>query len=152
MKAGELCIRNVITADPGDSTIACARRMEEHGVGDLVVVEGFDGGVRPVGIVTDRDLVTRGLARGGAEAGRLHARDVMSERPLVAAEDDDIDAVLAKLRKNGIRRIPVVGSRGELVGILSLDDVMAWITEQMRDATALLDRQGGGLGAVVPRP
>ncbi|HVK74537.1 MAG TPA: CBS domain-containing protein, partial [Kofleriaceae bacterium] len=65
MKAGELCTRRVVTADPDEPITVCALRMEEYGVGDLIVVERSGETVRPIGIVTDRDLAIRGLGHGG---------------------------------------------------------------------------------------
>jgi CBS domain-containing protein len=139
MKAGELCTRTVVTAELGESVIDAARRMTDHDVGTLVVVDQRDGVARPVGIVTDRDLVTRALARGEPVAGVV--RDVMDDGIVTAREDDDVDTVLARLRQRAVRRLPIVDRAGALIGILSLDDIIGWISEELRDAARLIDRQ-----------
>lgn len=144
MNAGELCIREVVTATSGESVLDAARRMAEHDVGTLVVVERRDGAVRPIGIVTDRDLVTRALTRTDLRSDELTLQQVMRTDVITAQEDDHVDDVLAKLRQYAIRRIPIVNDRGELQGILALDDLQAWLGTQMNDATELVERQGRG--------
>jgi CBS domain-containing protein len=141
MKAGELCVRNVVTALADESLVDAARRMSDMGVGDLVVVEESASFVRPVGIVTDRDLVTRALASGDTVPARLSVRDVMQPAPVLAAEDDDVDQVLTKLEQNAIRRIPIVDRAGSLQGILALDDIITWISEMVSSITNIVDRQ-----------
>ncbi|MCA9676969.1 MAG: CBS domain-containing protein [Kofleriaceae bacterium] len=139
MKAGELCTREVVTAWAGESVVDAARRMRDHDVGTVVVVEDVDGVTRPVGLVTDRDLVMRVLARGEPLAALL--RDVMDPALVTATEDDDVDTVLARLRRRAVRRVPIVDRTGALRGVLSLDDIVGWISEELRDAVRLIERQ-----------
>jgi CBS domain-containing protein len=139
MKAGELCSRSVVTAYADESVVEVARRMSEHDVGALVVVDDTPAGPRPIGVVTDRDLVTRGLARGEPIASTV--RDVMDAGLVTASSDDDVDVVLAKLRQRAVRRVPIVDSGGALQGILTLDDIIQWISEELRTAASLIDRQ-----------
>lgn len=139
MKAGELCNRAVVTTTPYDSVVDAARSMSRHDVGSLVVIEEVGGTVRPVGVITDRDLAIRALARGEPVAGIV--RDVMDGDLVTAGEDDEVDAVLARLRRRAVRRVPIVGKDGRLVGVLTLDDIIGWISEELRDAAALIDRQ-----------
>jgi CBS domain-containing protein len=141
MNAGELCIRRVFTAEADESILAVAQRMTDDAVGDLIVVEQTHDGARPIGIVTDRDLVTRGLARAKDRAGELTVRDVMRDKLVTALEDEPIEVVLCRLKQQGVRRIPIVSRAGLLLGILTLDDIVVWIGEQLRDATGLLERQ-----------
>jgi CBS domain-containing protein len=140
MTSGELCIRRVITADRDETVVDAARRMTEENVGDLVVVERAADVTKPIGIVTDRDLVAGALARGTSEALGLRIADVMSE--LVTIYDDEpIERAFAKLRTYRIRRLPVVDRSGALQGIVTLDDLVAWIREQLDDAASVIDRQ-----------
>jgi CBS domain-containing protein len=139
MKAGELCTREVITATPDESVVEAARRMTRYDVGALIVVDDSDGVARPIGIVTDRDLVTRALVRGEPVASVV--ADVMDADVVTASVDDDVDAVLSRLRRRAVRRVPIVDRRGGLQGILTLDDIVGWISEELRDAAALIDRQ-----------
>jgi len=138
MKAGELCTRRTITADPGESVVDAARRMTKEDVGDLIVVEDIGGKVHPVGIVTDRDLVTGALSLGDTRTLSLDVRDVMQADLITAFEDEPIEAVLAKLKRRHVRRIPIVDREGVLQGVLTLDDIVEWIREQIDDASAAL--------------
>ncbi len=139
MKAGELCVREVATAEAGESVVDAARRMADVGVGALVVVEILNGAKRPVGIVTDRDLVVRALVRGEPLAAVV--LDVMDHTVVTAREDAEVEDVLATMRKQCVRRIPIVDDTGALTGILTLDDVVTWLAEQMAEVAGLLARQ-----------
>lgn len=141
MRAGELCTRQVVTARPDESVVVAARRMTEHEVGDVVVIDDAGGVARPIGIVTDRDLVTRVLVRPDPLAVVL--RDLV-DAPLVTADvDDDVDVVLARMRRHAVRRVPIVDATGALQGILTLDDLVGWVSEQLQDMATLLERQVG---------
>jgi len=100
--------------------------MAELDVGELVVVEERDGGARPIGSLTDRDLVVRGLARGGERVRELRVADLMRGDPITAREDEDVDGVLERMRRYSIRRMPIVDDAGHLQGMLTLDDIVAW--------------------------
>ena len=92
--------------------------MEELNVGVIPVCA--DGKV--VGMVTDRDIVVRGVARGLA-APTTALREVMSEQVETCFDDDPLDAATQKMEESKIRRLPVLDRQGQLVGILSLGDV-----------------------------
>lgn len=141
MNAGQLCKRMVATIDPGESVVSAAKRMRQDHVGDLVVVEEVEGGQRPIGILTDRDLVVSVLAAEIVDPGRLEVRDVIGQDLVTASEDEDLDEVLHRMRSFAVRRVPVVDGAGCLYGILSLDDVLEWIREDMAEAVAISRRQ-----------
>ena len=145
MRAGELCVRDVVTAFADESVIDVARRMAEFGVGDVVVVIAQRPSLpRPIGIVTDRDLVVHVLARTDRRPAEVKVADVMRRELVVAREDDDIESVVAKMRAQAIRRIPIVDERGGLQGMLSLDDVLGWMRDQIEATTKTVERQGHG--------
>jgi CBS domain-containing protein len=108
--------------------------MREKHIGYLVVIgpEGADGLQRPVGVLTDRDIVTTVVARE-ADPRSLRVEDVMTQQPVTASIADSIEKVLHDMRGIGVRRLPVVGQRGELVGVLSLDDVLDWLSGQLQN-------------------
>jgi len=140
MRAGELCVRDVVTALEHESVTDAARRMSQLHVGDLIVVVERGGALpRPIGIVTDRDLVVRVLARPDHPAATIS--DVMSRELVTATEDDDVEAVVARMREHSIRRIPVVDRDGGLQGIISVDDVLGWMRDQVHATTRLMERQ-----------
>jgi CBS domain-containing protein len=150
MTAGELCIRRVITADPEETVVAAARRMAQENVGDLVVVREVGGRAEPIGVLTDRDLVLGALAVGTPEALARRVADVMSP-PITAYADAGVDHVLHTLRTHKIRRLPIVDRDGGLQGILTLDDLVAWIREQLDDAADVVEHQAGVAGGSAPR-
>jgi len=118
----------VITAAPDTPVRELARRMSAHAVGSVVIV---DANQQPVGIVTDRDLCCRVIGRpSDFEATRASA--VMSTPLECARSDEPLEAVVERMRKRGVRRLPVLRD-GRLSGIVSLDDVLVWVSRQLDD-------------------
>ncbi len=144
MRAGELCIRDVVTAHEDESALVAARRMTQLHVGDLVVVQPRPfGPPLPIGMVTDRDLVVQVMARGRAPS-TTKVREIMHHEVVTVTEEEDIEAAAARMRAHAVRRLPVVDRNGALQGVLSLDDVIGWLGEQLQTATELLEKQSGG--------
>ena len=119
-QVSEVMTRGVRTLAPQDSIVSAARAMDELDVGVIPVCEGD----RVVGLVTDRDLVVRAIARGQAAAD-TPLLAVMSRNPRCCFEDEPLDAVLEQMRDARIRRLPVLDHAQRLVGMLSLGDVAA---------------------------
>lgn len=140
MAIGELCTRQVVIARREESARVLAELMRQHHVGDLVVVETEAAGQRPLGIVTDRDLVIEVLARQVAPES-VTAGDIMSSDLLTAREDEELAEALARMRHKGVRRLVVVDRAGHLVGILATDDVVELIAEQLSDLRGLVERE-----------
>ncbi len=128
--AGELCTRSVVVAQRALGLDDAARLMRTEHVGSLVVVDDSADGRVPVGLLTDRDIVTAVVA-GGVDVRTLRVEDVMSSGPVVARESDSLLDALANMRRAGVRRLPVVDQRGVLQGLLALDDVIELVGEQM---------------------
>lgn len=126
MNAGNVCKRGVVTVKPSDDLIAAAHAMREKHVGYLVVAEH----VRVVGVLTDRDIVVAVLAQE-VDARALKVGDVMTREPLLIEEEQSIEAVLCHMREAGVRRVPVVDRSGALSGVLSIDDVLERIAENL---------------------
>src|SRR4051812_7244009 len=108
----------VRTVAPTDTVLGAAQLMQAHDVGVLPVCTGN----KLIGMVTDRDIVTRGVARGRAPQ-TTQVSDVMSDEVRWCFEDQDIDEVLEEMRGSQVRRLPVVDRERHLVGMLSLGDV-----------------------------
>jgi CBS domain-containing protein len=105
-----------ISAD--DTVERAARKMRERGVGSLLVTR--DG--RPSGIVTDRDLVLRVLAEGIDPAARVGG--FATYEPVTVSVDDGIETAVQRMRVHGVRRLPIVDERGQVVGIVTADDLL----------------------------
>ncbi|HVY79604.1 MAG TPA: CBS domain-containing protein [Steroidobacteraceae bacterium] len=134
MNVGDICQHNVVTVRPFDELMVAARLMREQHVGYLIVVEPAfsEGTFQPVGVLTDRDLVVSVMARE-IDPRSLRVGDVMTREPMLARTDDSIAAALEQMRRIGVRRVPVVGDQGELLGVLSLDDVIHALVSQLGD-------------------
>lgn len=141
LTAGEICTRHVSYAERGMPLVEAARLMREHHVGCLVAVDEVDGLRKVVGVLTDRDIVVAVVARGVAPE-TLRVGDVMSADPVGAREDDSLIDLMRTMRAKGVRRVPVVGARGELIGIVTLDDVLTVLTEELGLLVAAIDREG----------
>jgi len=141
MTVGELCTRTVVVAGGNDPLLDAGRRMRDHHVGSLVIVEESDEGRRPIGIATDRDVL---LALVGVEPRRvedLRLADIMSWDLLTAREGDDVAGALERMRARGVRRLIVVDDRGVLQGILAYDDIVEWMAEQLSELAKLVTNE-----------
>ncbi|NNU45171.1 CBS domain-containing protein [Ramlibacter montanisoli] len=129
----DVMTRDVRTMKPSDSVVDAARCMDELNVGVIPVCDGE----KLVGIVTDRDIVVRGLAQKGEVQG-MKLADVMSGSVRCAKEGDDIDQVLGEMAEAQIRRLPVVDANQKLVGIVTLGDIAAKGPNEERDVGSSL--------------
>ena len=134
MNIGQLCIRNPITVRRSDELVKAAQLMREKHIGYLVVVdpEVADQSLRPVGVVTDRDIVISVIARE-TDPRTLRVGDVMTQSPVTVGATEPVDRALREMRRIGSRRMPVVGQRGELIGVLSLDDVLEVLAGELEN-------------------
>lgn len=124
----DVMTRNPRSMTPQDTLAAAAKVMDELNVGVVPVCEGD----RLLGMVTDRDIVVRGLARD-ADPKACKLADVMSGHVRTARQDDDVDEVLIEMSNAQIRRMPVVDAQDRLVGILSIGDIAAKSPEDEED-------------------
>jgi CBS domain-containing protein len=118
----------VVTASADTPVRELAALMRSRAVGTVVIV---DADARPVGIVTDRDLCCRIVARR-MDAEGARAAGVMSQPLHTASPDEPIEALVARMREHGVRRLPVVRD-GRLHGLVSLDDLLVWVSAQVDD-------------------
>jgi CBS domain-containing protein len=141
MTVGEICNRDVVVAPKDELIVDAAKRMRTSHVGDLVIVENSGGRHVPVGIVTDRDIVVSAVASNHDHINYLMVSDVMTRQIVTASERDTIESALKKMQEHGIRRLPIVDGTGILVGILTLDDVLRYLTGQQSELVALVARE-----------
>ena len=134
MTIGRICSRIVHVAQPGERVIDVARRMRHANVGTVVVV---DPQRRPVGILTDRDLVVRVMAEG-REPATTELTAVMTKELRVVAVDTSLEDTLRQMREVGVRRLPVVDGRGELLGIVSIDDIVELLAGEIGNVGRIL--------------
>jgi CBS domain-containing protein len=133
MNVSELNNPFVVTARRTTPLTEAARLMREHHVGSLVVVDESGKGRVPVGILTDRDIVVAAVA-AEVDPRTLTAGEVMSGELATVRAADSAEVALRLMRRRGIRRVPVVSEDGTLAGIVTLDDLLEKVAEQLSDA------------------
>ena len=131
MPISEICNREIIVVQLNDTALEAARLMRQHHVGDVIVIVEDSGGVRvPVGIVTDRDLVGEIMAPE-LDQMVITVGDIMAPGLATVKENTGVFEAIQYMRAKGVRRLPVVNDGGGLVGILTLDDLLELLAEEL---------------------
>jgi CBS domain-containing protein len=132
MTVGQICNRVVVYAFRNTPLPDAAKLMRENHIGSLVIVDESDRGRIPVGMLTDRDIAIAVVAQA-LDPRTLTAGEVMSGELVTANEQDDMLDTLQRMRRRGIRRVPVLTAAGALAGIVTLDDLLELVAEQLGD-------------------
>jgi CBS domain-containing protein len=132
MKLQQYCRHGVVAIDDAADVAAAAALMREKHVGFLIVFKEGDALRKPVGVLTDRDIVLQVTARD-IDPHAVTVGDVMTRQPLIAHEADELGDLVQAMRQSGLRRVPVVDARGALTGIMALDDVIDVIASLLGD-------------------
>jgi CBS domain-containing protein len=140
MPIGEICVRDTVVCDRNTTIVEAAQLMRQHHVGDLVVVEESGGKRIPVGIITDRDIVVSVVSMK-IDPSVFSVGDVVFGEMITIREDQGIFETMRQMRMHGIRRIPVVNEQGGLVGIVSIDDLIQLLAEEMGELAKLISRE-----------
>jgi CBS domain-containing protein len=118
--------RAVATAAETETVEQGARKMRDQGVGCLLVVRNG----RPSGVITDRDLVVRVLAKG-IDPTSAAIGDFVTYAPITVSIDDGIETAAERMRVHGVRRLPLVDERGDVVGIVTADDLLVLLGTEL---------------------
>lgn len=140
MSAGEYCNRDVVVIEKTETVREAINLMRKNHVGDVVVVEMRENVSIPLGILTDRDIVIEILAED-VDIDAVIVGDVMSDQLVTINEETQLVDVIKQMRIKGVRRLPVVNELGELQGILSVDDLLEIIVEQLSDIVGLVAKE-----------
>jgi CBS domain-containing protein len=130
----------VVIADRGISVLDGAKLMRQHHVGTLVVVKSSEGRTKPIGIITDRDIVLEVLGES-LKVDDVTLGDVMSHTLHQIDEGAGLYDAYTIMRSKGVRRLPVVNADDGLVGILSADDLVEIIAEQINELVGIISRE-----------
>jgi CBS domain-containing protein len=130
MPISEICNREVVIVQRNNTILEAAQLMRQHHVGDVVVVEERGGVKVPVGIVTDRDLVVEIMAPA-IDQTVITVGDIMVTELATVKENAGLSETIEYMRAKGVRRVPVVDKGGGLVGILTLDDLLELLAEEL---------------------
>jgi CBS domain-containing protein len=120
MKVADLCICDVAAVGPQASLTRAGSLMRKYNVGSIPVIDRND---RPIGMITDRDIAVA-LTQRNALPSEVLVDEVMTEGVAVCDLEDDVREVLRILGREQVRRLPVVDDRGQLEGIISIDDII----------------------------
>jgi CBS domain-containing protein len=138
MSLEEICRRDVVTLKKTSTLKEAARLMEQNHVGCVVITQD-NGKNRVAGIITDRDLA---LSLGSApDPQKMKIGDIMKSQPITAQKDDGIFEVTELMQEHGVKRIPVTNEDGSLFGIVSADDLLGLIAEEIRNLAQLAGTQ-----------
>ncbi|MFZ9886635.1 MAG: CBS domain-containing protein [Myxococcota bacterium] len=121
-KVRDVMTRNPLTMLPKATMLEAATSMRDANIGDVLVVDGDSGPLR--GILTDRDIVVRGLAEG-LDPSRTTLDDLCSHRLVTISPDEEYENAVRVMREARVRRLPVM-ENGRAVGIVSLGDLAVW--------------------------
>ncbi len=131
----DLASREVVTVPSTATLRQCAQAMRAGHVGSLILVDA--GSARPLGLVTDRDIILEAVAVG-LDVDTMTAGDIAT-RPLATVRDEDeLVEAMARMRECGVRRLPVVGVDGHLCGIVALDDIVAAVAEHATSIVSVI--------------
>jgi len=140
MTAGELCTREVVIAHRDEPLSTIARLMCDRQVGTVIVVQDEGARRTPVGVVTDRDVLRAQMTQS-ADLNCLSVGEALTPDPLLFREDADISTVIERLTARRVRRAPVVDGTGSLVGVISVDDVIPYLAEELSRIARIVSRQ-----------
>lgn len=138
MSLESLCRREIVCVNRSTMAIDATKMMEEKNVGSVVVVD-MD---KPVGILTDRDVVIR-LVNKGLEAEKTPVSDIMSPEIITLNKNTGLYEALEQIKdsKSAVRRFPIVDDNGSIKGIITLDDVIYLLGKEMSDVSIIIESE-----------
>jgi len=139
MSLDRFCRKEIATARPDDRVRNAAEQMRDKHVGALVVV---DGGGRPIGMLTDRDIACRVVA-AARDPASTSVESAMSGDLATIRRDRTIDEAVFSMRKNGVRRLPILDAEGKLSGLVAFDDLVVLIAGELGETVAALRNNRG---------
>lgn len=138
MSLESLCRREIVCVNRTTKVIAATKMMEEKNVGCVVVVDTD----KPVGILTDRDVMIR-LVNNGLEAEKTPVSDIMSQEIITLNQGTGLYEALEQIKdsKSCVRRFPIVDDNGSIKGIITLDDVIYLLGKEMSDVSEIIESE-----------
>ncbi len=130
------CRKDVVTVSPDSLAGDVAKLMQSMNIGSVVVTRNE----RPQGIVTDRDLVLRVIAEE-RNPQETRIRDIMSGDLVVLDEEMGLMEALAYVRTKGVRRMPVVDREGKLRGIITIDDIIRLLIDELSCIGTIIEEE-----------
>lgn len=126
----EFCTTDVAWCTRDATVLQAAELMRQKHLGDLIIVDDPNDEFRPVGLITDRDIVVKVI--GNELSASQTCVGGLMRAPLVTASDsEDSSVAIARMRQHGVRRLPITGRHGKLVGIVTLDDLLKQLRSEL---------------------
>ena len=138
--AGQICRREVVCAARDATVQSAAKLMRQFHVGTVVVIDEMKRRRMPVGIVTDRDVVVE-VNAVDLNPNVITVGDIMAPGLVTVREDEGLLEAMEIMRVKGVRRLPVVDRAGGIVGIISIDDLLEVLSEEMAGMTRIVGRE-----------
>ncbi len=140
MTIGEICNREVVYVSRDVAVNAACKLMRHYHVGSLVVVDESDGKRVPVGILTDRDVVVE-IDAMDLDAKVITVGDIMSPELTTVTESMGVHETVEIMRFKGVRRLPIVDAENRLVGIVTIDDLLEVLAEELTGIARIVARE-----------
>lgn len=137
MNIGYICQRRIVTIDRMRNLVEAAGMMRDHHVGALVVVDDTDDKSLVAGVVTDRDIVVGALA-SGENPSATQVGSLVNGRVFSVSEDVALDDAIGVMRNAGVRRLLVTDSEQQLIGVVSLDDLMDALASEFNGMVSVI--------------
>jgi CBS domain-containing protein len=128
MSLQRFCKRLIVTVHPETKIPAACQLLEEHNIGCLLVEEGG----KLCGILTDRDIALR-VVGAGRDPKETTVRQVMTGDPVHVSVESTLHALTALMHRHHVRRVPIIDDAGRAMGIVTLDDLLALLGDEMSD-------------------
>lgn len=138
MSLESLCRREIVCVDVNTTVLDATGMMEDMNVGCVIVIQND----RPVGIVTDRDVVLR-VVNKRLDPARCVVGDIMSLEVVTLKQNTGLYDALEQIKESGskVRRFPIVDENGAIKGIITLDDVIDLLGREMSDVAAIIESE-----------
>lgn len=133
MAVSQMMTQDVTSLPENASVMDAAKFMTGMNVGSVIVMDGS----KPIGILTDRDIMVRVMVEG-KDPNATKISDIMVSPVATVSEDKDILDVTHLMSEKKVRRCPVVNSKGMVVGMIALDDILVSLGQEMQDIASVL--------------
>jgi CBS domain-containing protein len=140
MSIGKICEREVIIAPTDMPVHEAAKLMKKHNIGDIIVVTDKDSKVKPVGILTDRDIAMK-IVADELDAKKIGIGDAMSQDLLTLNYHQGVQEAIDMMSAKGVRRAPVVDDQYKIIGIASIDDLLILVADEISSLAKLVRKQ-----------
>jgi CBS domain-containing protein len=138
MSLERICSKDVVTISPDATVLEAAKLMHFKHIGCLVVIDGS----RPIGILTDRDIVLK-LVASEKKPAETAVKHVMTANPTMVNVNYDVLDAVRLMRTRGVRRLPIVDEHRHLLGIITMDDLLTAFSAEVGDLAGVVQKEFG---------